>query len=480
MRGPRFSIVVPTRNRENTLGSTLRTCLAQDFDDYEIVVSDNHSTPATRAIVGDLADARLKYVRSPEPLAMTDSMEFALSHASGEYVIFVGSDDGLVIHALPLIDETLRRTHSRALRWESVLYHWPDTGDQDFAPPNRLLIPLTQVSGRYAIHEMDSRRMIRAAANAEATYARLLLVFCSAVHRDLVELARRRAGRVFGSKTPDAYACFALAYLAGTYHSLTAPLSIAGQSGRATGLGLYAFKGKSPAAEEFRQANVGARYGLHPWVPELAVITADVADAFLRAKEALFPDEPELSLDRKQLITDCLSAVPVAGEAEWRQALDACRRSVADDGALRAWFDEEYSGRPLGSLARIDRSFPRRRYTGTYLNLDAAEFQVRDVAGAAELCEKILGYRADGLAAELQPVGSPEPIESLSELQRKEAVIQELKAIADERLRIADERLRIADERLRLIERLVQERRDLGVVDAAKIVLRRLVRGKNE
>jgi hypothetical protein len=195
--------------------------------------------------------------------------EFALTHASGEYVIFVGSDDGLVMHALPLIDETLRRTNTRALRWESVLYHWPDTGNQEYAPPNRLLIPLTQVNGRYAIHEVDAPGMIRAAANGEQTYARLLLVYCSAVHRDLVELARRRAGRVFGSKTPDAYASFALAYLAGTYHSLTAPLSIAGQSGRATGLGLYAFGGASPGAEEFRRANVEARYSRHPWVPEL-------------------------------------------------------------------------------------------------------------------------------------------------------------------------------------------------------------------
>jgi Glycosyl transferase family 2 len=462
MSGSRFSIVIPTRNRENTLGSTLRTCLAQDFDDYEIVVSDNHSTPATRAIVGDLEDARLKYVRSPEPLTMTDSMEFALSHASGEYVIFVGSDDGLVMHALPLIDETLRRTDGRALRWESVLYHWPDTGAQDYAPPNRLLIPLTQVSGRYAIQEMDSRRMIRAAANAEVTYARLLLVYCSAVHRDLVELARRRAGRVFRSKTPDTYASFAFAYLAGTYHSLTAPLSIAGQSGRATGLGLYAFGGKSPAAEEFRQANVGAGYRLHPWVPDVGVITADIADAFLHAKTALFPDDPELSLDRKRLIADCLSEVSVDGEVEWCRALDACRRTVAEDGALRGWFDGEYGGRPLGSIPRVDRKFPRRRYSGTYLNLDAAEFQVRDVAGAAELCEKILGYRADGMVAELRPAEAAEPIESLSELQRKEAVIQELKATADERLR--------------LIERLVRERRDLTVGDAAKIILRRLVR----
>ena len=35
-RRPRFSVVIPTRDRAETLRVTLATCLDQDFDDYEI------------------------------------------------------------------------------------------------------------------------------------------------------------------------------------------------------------------------------------------------------------------------------------------------------------------------------------------------------------------------------------------------------------------------------------------------------------
>ena len=38
---PFFSVVIPTRNRASLLRYALQTALDQDFDDYEIVVSDN-------------------------------------------------------------------------------------------------------------------------------------------------------------------------------------------------------------------------------------------------------------------------------------------------------------------------------------------------------------------------------------------------------------------------------------------------------
>src|SRR5262249_18302130 len=48
---PLFSVVIPTRERAETLTYALRTCLEQDFDDYEVVVCDNCSSPATRAVI---------------------------------------------------------------------------------------------------------------------------------------------------------------------------------------------------------------------------------------------------------------------------------------------------------------------------------------------------------------------------------------------------------------------------------------------
>ena len=48
MKKPCFSIVIPTCMRHQTLPYTLRTCLEQSFEDYEIIVADNASLPATR------------------------------------------------------------------------------------------------------------------------------------------------------------------------------------------------------------------------------------------------------------------------------------------------------------------------------------------------------------------------------------------------------------------------------------------------
>ena len=47
MNAPRFSIVIPTREpRCDPVRLLLsRTCLDQDFDDYEIVVCDNCGSP---------------------------------------------------------------------------------------------------------------------------------------------------------------------------------------------------------------------------------------------------------------------------------------------------------------------------------------------------------------------------------------------------------------------------------------------------
>src|SRR4051794_27043114 len=100
MSAVRFSVVIPTPERADTPPFALRTCLDQKFDDYEVIVSDNHSSPATRAVVDEVAHPKVRYVRTPEPMAMSANWEFAVSHARGEYVTVLGDDDALLPHAL--------------------------------------------------------------------------------------------------------------------------------------------------------------------------------------------------------------------------------------------------------------------------------------------------------------------------------------------------------------------------------------------
>ena len=53
---PRVSVLVPARNEEANIGACVRSLLAQDYDDFEVVVLDDRSTDRTAAILAGLLE----------------------------------------------------------------------------------------------------------------------------------------------------------------------------------------------------------------------------------------------------------------------------------------------------------------------------------------------------------------------------------------------------------------------------------------
>jgi hypothetical protein len=418
---PRYSLVVPTRNRAHTLRFYLQTCLAQEIDDFEVVVSDNASPPETREVALSFGDPRIRYLRTPQDLSLTDSLEFALAQASGEYVTMLGDDDGYLLHALKQVDLILRLAPIEALRWDAVLYNWPDVAPQSYAAPNTLVLPLHQGRAGHVLQRKDPRAMIQAAANAAVAYSDLPSVYSGLVRRDVLERVRARGGRVFRSRTADVYAAFAIAAVVDSYWSLDAPMTIAGVSGRSTGISRHFARRGSEIDEQFRRSSDAAGHTWHATVPDLPPIAASVADSFLYAMEA-FP-EIGATLDRRRVVDAVLRDLYVADDAEWREALAACRRALSDDPALLAWFEDAHAARPMPPDQTTPRRQAARRYAGSYLALDATEHGVTDVMGAARLCERLLGYRKDGIHFQLREALA-DGGESLSELQEKERQIQ--------------------------------------------------------
>ncbi|HVI30549.1 glycosyltransferase family A protein [Phenylobacterium sp.] len=89
---PFFSVVVPTYNRGHLISYTIRSVLAQTFGDLELLVVDDGSTDDTPAVVQVFADARLRYL----PVTNRErgaARNHGLRHATGEYVVFLDSDD---------------------------------------------------------------------------------------------------------------------------------------------------------------------------------------------------------------------------------------------------------------------------------------------------------------------------------------------------------------------------------------------------
>lgn len=95
---PRVSVLIPARNEEANIGACVRSFLAQDYPDFEVVVLDDHSTDRTAAILAVLAatDSRLR-ILAGQPLPDGWLGKHWACHqlsqgAAGELLLFTDAD----------------------------------------------------------------------------------------------------------------------------------------------------------------------------------------------------------------------------------------------------------------------------------------------------------------------------------------------------------------------------------------------------
>jgi Glycosyl transferase family 2 len=105
MSPPFFSVVVTTYNRETIVRRAVDSCLAQSYDDFEVVVVDDASGDGTVAALETYEDPRLRIVAHEQNKGINPSRHTGATAARGEWVVVVDSDWELMPNAL----ERLRR-----------------------------------------------------------------------------------------------------------------------------------------------------------------------------------------------------------------------------------------------------------------------------------------------------------------------------------------------------------------------------------
>ena len=103
---PKISVIVPTYNRTRFLPISIKSILAQTFEDYEIIIVDDGSTDDTSTVVRSFSDSRIKYIRQSNA-GQAAARNTGLSHAAGEYIGFLDDDDLYVPSALQVLSTCL-------------------------------------------------------------------------------------------------------------------------------------------------------------------------------------------------------------------------------------------------------------------------------------------------------------------------------------------------------------------------------------
>lgn len=224
---PKFTVIIPTRARADVLHAALKTVVAQDYDNLEILVSDNFSEDDTAEIVGSFDDPRIRYINTGRRLSMSHNWEFALSHVEKGWVTILGDDDGLLPGALVKVSELAANYGVSAVRSSTCKYRWP----RKDGTGARLSIPMQR-----GVEMRDSKAWLQKTLEGRATYMDLPMLYTGGfADMQVMHEIKARMGAFYSSCIPDVYSGVAITSVTPDYLYSHAPLAIAGISKHSTG-----------------------------------------------------------------------------------------------------------------------------------------------------------------------------------------------------------------------------------------------------
>jgi glycosyltransferase involved in cell wall biosynthesis len=390
MTEPRITVIIPTRERRETLEASIRTCVEQDYDNLEIIVSDNVSQDDTEAVARSFNDPRLKYIKTDRRLSMTGNFEFALGHVRPGYVSIIGDDDGFIPGALSVLGQWARATGTDAISWHAAAYYWPTHSLP--ASRGQLQIPVLDLDWN-----VSAKAALTAAKWSFLRWNYLPILYGGLVKLEVMNKLRQLTGAYLLSHIPDVYSAIAICSVIEKYIYTEYPFSTFGFSGKSNASSMHATVSTGIATDTdatavfFKENTIAP----HPYLPvgDMRLESAAMVDCLYRVKEAIFngrlfvPDSMWLyRLVREArnfgepLRSEMLSRLELLVRQHHREWLVHSLLALSSAKAKI----QRSSGAAASSGAASEHML-----SGGRLNIDAGKFSVADIYGACGLVAKL-------------------------------------------------------------------------------------------
>lgn len=375
----KFTIVIPTRERCETLYYTIATCLNQTYEKLTVIVSDNYSADKTKQVAESFADDRLVYVNTGCRVSMSANFEYGLSHVdSDSYVMFIGDDDGVLPNTLDYVNDALNSTKCRAIVSHNAAYTWPGTPS-----PNRLY---WSPKGGYEVR--NSKEWLRRFLDFRMSYTfDLPGAYCGFVHKQEID-RMSVGGKFFMSATPDAYSALAMAYSLEEYIYSHRAFAVHGASVNSNGAAYFSKRKGREGAEAvkfFKENSIP----FHSDIVMAKSFRICAMEAFLQLKDTFNIKDSSLAVDWCRFLAFVLSEARVETEKELKDAVQcmAKKHGISFEDILKYSLNEKkvrLSGFQLKRFVeKLKNSIWKRTHKKSKLsNLELSTFGVQNIAEA--------------------------------------------------------------------------------------------------
>lgn len=173
---PRFTVIAPMYDVEDYVSECIDSLKAQEFGDFEAIFVDDGSQDGSygRAVEAAGADPRFKMMRLERNSGLSVARNEALERASGEYVLFLDSDDAYAPETLRLLDEACAQDLDAVFFNARMLYDSNDLVRTNFESYAERRGPQGVVSGYTMLVEMGKLGSFRSSACMYAVRRSLL------------------------------------------------------------------------------------------------------------------------------------------------------------------------------------------------------------------------------------------------------------------------------------------------------------------
>lgn len=296
-----LSVIIPTRNRQVYAIQAVKQILSVTDERTQIVVQDNSDNQSLMEMVKELGEQRIVYNYSNEVLATVDNFEAGALLATGEYVTFIGDDDGILPSITSVVLYARQKGYDCVTAKVLATYYWPHSGAKNYG--------CSEETGYLRLNKYSHKV---ASVNAVSRLKRVLHNGCQFYHalgvpkpyhglirRDVILQIQAKYGRLFKGLSPDIYSSFTICLAGVNTLYVNFPFTIDGNCPK-SGAGAQAqgkHTGKLSDAPHFHG---NPNYKWEPLVPQVFSIQTIWADSGMAAIRAAGRDDlvAEFSVER--------------------------------------------------------------------------------------------------------------------------------------------------------------------------------------
>lgn len=127
----KFSIIIPTQDRPDLMSLAVHHAVSQNYNNIELIVSDNSTTldlkeKNTLKLKPYIQNNNLIYVSPEKTLSAPEHFEYALQHATGDYVLYLTDKMMLLPDTLEIASHVIKKTNAEIVNWTYVSYEAVD------------------------------------------------------------------------------------------------------------------------------------------------------------------------------------------------------------------------------------------------------------------------------------------------------------------------------------------------------------------